>query len=73
MKRARRSIAAFTLPVRPQHRKELSVTGQKRKHLRKSTRKSSPWQLETTHSFIIAIETISFSEYYPDNNSKKPR
>ena len=73
MRRARWNSAAFTLPVRPQLRHTLSDTGQKRKHRQQISRKSSKRHPETTHSSNIAIETVSFYEYYPNSNSKKSR
>jgi hypothetical protein len=73
MKRARQDIAAFTLLVRPQQRKELSVTGQKRKHLLQKPKQSSKERSDTTDPFKITIEMVSFSEYYPHRNPEKFR
>lgn len=73
MMQARQIIAAFTLPVRPQSRKRLSDTGQKRKCLQQITPKTSKELPDMTHSFNIAIETVLFSEYYPHRSTEKSR
>lgn len=73
MRRARGKIATLTLPVRPQHCKMLFITEQKRKHYQQISRKSSKKKLETTHSFNIVIDTVSFYEYYPHRNPEKSR
>jgi len=71
MKRALLNIAAFTLPVRPQHRNKLSVTRQELKSLLLIALEASVKPLETSLSFIIAIETISYSAYYPQRKPEK--
>lgn len=73
MKRSIQIIAAFTLPVRPQQRKRISVAGQKRKYLQEISRKLLKRQCKATYSFKITIESVSFSAYYPGSKSKKSR
>lgn len=73
MMRAKRKNTAFTLPVRPLCRKKPSIAGQKRKHLQQKSSATSKGRPDTAYSFKFAIETVSFSAYYPHNNSKKSR